>query len=157
MISSEPARSTLNGYTFLEIALALGIVVVVFLAMVPLVGSSMQEKKLREAVQSVSELVMETRLASARENRRISLRMERDGLIEDLNDDTALQVAFPEGVLVTVPGPRKKWTELDGQMWYFSPIGTVTPITMRFSMEDRWIEVDFDFLTGRVAEERYAL
>jgi len=157
MNTRRPTRRSRDGYTFLEIALALGIVVVVFLAMVPLVGSSLQERKLREAVQAVSEFVLETRTASARENRRIAVRMERDGLIDANSDSTDLRVAFPEGVQVTVPGPRRKWSELDGQMWYFSPIGTVTPITMRFAIEDQWIEVDFDFLTGRVSEERYAL
>jgi len=157
MTGSQPTLRLRDGYTFLEVALALGIVIVVFLTAVPLVGSSFQERKLRDAVQAVSEFVLETRTASARENRRIAIRMEPDGLIDAAPETTALSVAFPEGVEVTVPGPRRKWVGLDGQMWYFSPIGTVTPITMRFAIEDRWIEVDFDFLTGRVAEERYAL
>lgn len=152
-----PLRLVRCGYTFLEIALALGIVVVVFLAMVPLVGASLQERELRETVQAVSEFALETRSAAARENRRIAIRMEPDGLSEGDVESAGRSVSFPANVDVSVPGPRRKWLPLDGQMWYFSPIGTVTPITIRFAIDDRWIELDFDFLTGRVAEERYAL
>ncbi len=152
-----PLRLVRCGYTFLEIALALGIVVVVFLAMVPLVGASLQERELRETVQAVSEFALETRSAAARENRRIAIRMEPDGLIEGDIESTDRSISFPPKVEVTVPGPRRKWVPLDGQLWYFSPIGTVTPITIRFAIEDRWIELDFDFLTGRIAEERYGL
>jgi hypothetical protein len=32
----------------------------------------------------------------------------------------------------------------------------VTPLSVRLSEGKSWIEVDFDLLTGRVAEERYA-
>jgi len=154
---SRPLRPVRCGYTFLEIALALGIVVVVFLAMVPLVGSSLQERKLRETVQAVSEFALETRSAAARENRRIAIRMEPDGMSEGDVESPGRAVSFPPNVDVAVPGPRRKWVPLDGQMWYFSPIGTVTPITIRFAVDELWIEIDFDFLTGRVAEERYAL
>lgn len=153
----RPLRRTQHGYTFLEIALALGIVVVVFLAMVPVVQSSLQERELRQTVQDVSNFVLETRSAAARENRRIAVRMESSGLMEADVTTPDREVVFPKNMQISVPGPQRKWVPLDGQMWYFSPIGTVTPITMKFAIGDRWIELDFDFLTGRVAEERYAL
>lgn len=153
----RPLRRTQHGYTFLEIALALGIVVVVFLAMVPVVQSSLQERELRQTVQDVSNFVLETRSAAARENRRIAVRMESSGLMEADVTTPDREVVFPKNMQISVPGPQRKWMPLDGQMWYFSPIGTVTPITMKFAIGDRWIELDFDFLTGRVAEERYAL
>lgn len=151
------ARTTPHGFTFLEIALALGIVVVVFLAMVPVVKSTLGERKLRETVQNVTDFVLETRSAAARENRRIAVRMENSGLHEEALDQSIPGVEFPGNVRVTVPGPRRTWVPLDGQVWYFSPIGTVTPLTLRFAIGDKWIELDFDFLTGRVSEERYAL
>lgn len=157
MMNFRPLRRTQHGYTFLEIALALGIVVVVFLAMVPVVQSSLQERELRQTVQDVSNFVLETRSAAARENRRIAVRMESSGLMEADVTTPDREVVFPKNMQISVPGPQRKWVPLDGQMWYFSPIGTVTPITMKFAIGDRWIELDFDFLTGRVAEERYAL
>lgn len=157
MMNFRPLRRTQHGYTFLEIALAIGIVVVVFLAMVPVVQSSLQERELRQTVQDVSDFVLETRSAAARENRRITVRMESSGLMEADVTTPAREVVFPKNMQISVPGPQRKWVPLDGQMWYFSPIGTVTPITMKFAIGDRWIELDFDFLTGRVAEERYAL
>lgn len=157
MMNFRPLRRTQHGYTFLEIALALGIVVVVFLAMVPVVQSSLQERELRQTVQDVSNFVLETRSAAARENRRIAVRMESSGLMEADVTTPDREVVFPKNMQISVPGPQRKWMPLDGQMWYFSPIGTVTPITMKFAIGDRWIELDFDFLTGRVAEERYAL
>lgn len=75
------------------------------------------------------------------------------GLVGD--DDDVLFLA-PQGADFSVRYPGGEWEEADGQVWEFSPAGMVTPMSVRFSEGKDWIEADFDLLTGRVAEERYA-
>lgn len=157
----KPRRSVregATGFTLLEIAIALGIIVVLFVTMIPVVELTGAERRLCEAVGDVSEFARDMRALAARESRRVEVLMEPDGLFERMPDGSrGTGIGFPRDVRVSVPGPRARWVPLDGQVWQFSPIGTVSPVTLRFSTGDKWIEVDFDFLTGRVAEERYAL
>ncbi len=53
----------------------------------------------------------------------------------------------------------RRWIEADftepkGQEWVFSPSGICEPVTIRFSNEKGYIEMDFNPLTAKVQDER---
>lgn len=151
------ARRFQYGYTFLEIALAMGIVLAVFLAMVPLVQASIEERQLRACVTEITEFVLQNRSEAARSGRKISLQVEPGGLRSPGAEPDTFALGFPANIRVELPASDGKWRAPEGQNWQFSSVGTVTPMRLRLNRGDKWIELDFDFLTGRVAEERYAL
>ncbi len=49
---------------------------------------------------------------------------------------------------------QSEFTEPKGQEWVFSPSGICEPVTIRFSNEKGYIEMDFNPLTAKVQEER---
>ncbi len=143
----------------LEIVISLMILTVVFVGVAPMVTASLREERMRAEMESLAEVVREQRVIaeSAGEERRMLL--TPDGL-EQLDQQTGQPVvllAAPSegGLTVRLPG-QKKWEKPDGQAWRFFAAGMVTPFSVRLVDGDSWIETDFDFLTGRVADQRYS-
>ncbi len=143
----------------LEIVISLMILTVVFVGVAPMVTASFREERMRGEMESLAEVVREQRVLaeSAGEERRMLL--TPDGL-EQLDRQTGQSVvllAAPSegGLTVRLPG-QKKWEKPDGQIWRFFSAGMVTPFSVRLVEGDSWVESDFDFLTGRVADQRYS-
>lgn len=149
-----PRSVSLGGFTFLEIMLVVALIGIVFAALIPMVGPSIRERRLRETVEAIAEQVRAERYRAQLEGRRQVLEIRRTGLGVPEEGEA---ISLPREVELSVKLPGDDWQKPAGQQWEFSPTGLVTPWTVRLEEGDSWIEADFDILTGRVADERYAL
>ncbi len=137
--------------------LVAALIAIVFVGVVPVVSASMSERRLREAAEEIADVVREQRMGAQETGVRRELGIRKEGLvIPDGEGGEQAIFTTPDGVDFLVRYPGGKWAEADGQWWEISPTGMVTPLSVRFEENDNWIELDFDVLTGRVAEERYA-
>jgi general secretion pathway protein H len=144
-----------RGFTLLEVMMVLALVAIVLAVMIPVTSASSRERKLRAAAGEIEGLVREQRDAAREEGRRRLIDIRPRGFFERGRDQREV-MARPEAEDFYVRYPGGKWEKPAGQTWEFSPAGMVTPLSVRLEQGDAYIEVDFDLLTGRVAEERYA-
>jgi hypothetical protein len=136
--------------------LVIALIAIVFIGSTPMVSASLRERKLRSAAESLESAVREERSRAMADGQRHVVDIRPGGFVEQDRKKTRKIFEAPRGVEVYVRMPGREWGKPDGQDWEFSPIGLVTPLSVRLSEGKSWIEVDFDLLTGRVAEERYA-
>lgn len=156
-LSSRPRFFRWGGFTLLEIMLVLGLIAILFIGLAPVVSASLRERKLRGAMAELSDAVRLQRLLSQENGFRINVEIRPDGLaVPQPDGNSRMLFTVPGGANLSVRYPGGKWVEADGQPWEFSPAGLVTPLSVRLDEGDDWIEADFDLLTGRVADERYA-
>ena len=152
--NSTPARA--RGFTLLELMLVIALIAIVFVGMTPLMTASMRERKLRNAADDVVEMVRGLRADAQTDGRRRVVEMRSKGFFNRSSRNREQLFSPPGGAEFFVRLPGGKWEKPAQQTWDFSPVGMVTPYSVRIEQDGAWIEVDFDLLTGRVAEERYA-
>lgn len=142
-----------GGFTFLEIALVLAIIVVVFVAATPLVSATLQERRLRQSMEDVEQFIRAKRLTAERDRRSIDLILQKSTLGVSADDQIKvkgqLSVRFPQRSTESAKPAGE-------QRWQIFSSGIVAPATVRVQEGTAWIEGDIDPLTGGVAEERYS-
>ncbi len=146
---------TPHGFTFLELMLVLALIAIIFVSAVPLVSASLGERRLRADAEKISAMVRSQRARAQDDGRRHVLTIRSAGFFEKGNPPKEI-AGLPRDAIFTLRYPGGKWEKPKDQAWEFSPIGMVTPLSVRLESGKAWIELDFDMLTGRVAEERYA-
>lgn len=149
-------RGGSSAFTFFELMLVLAIIAIVFIATIPLVGPSIRERKLREMAQDIQGIVRTERSLALSSGDRRLVEARGAGFFEKIGGKAEV-LPLPKGsrLMLRLPG-ETKWEKPIGQPWEFSPIGLVTPYSVRLEDGEAWMEFDVDLLTGRVAEERYA-
>lgn len=146
---------TIGGFTLLEMMMVIALIAIVFAVMVPLTSASSRERKLRAAAGSIEEMVRAQRADAQNDGRRRIVDVQPRGFFEHGGKQNQV-LGAPAAEAFYVRAPGEKWEKPIGQAWEFSPAGMVTPLSVRLEQGDAFIEMDFDMLTGRVAEERYA-
>lgn len=149
-------RSGRRAYTFLEVALALGIIAVVFAAVVPVVAAGSTERRLRDGMESLAQFVRDSRMEAEKTGRERILIVQPGGLAVRMGEKILPGVAAPRGAALSFRYPQGEWDKADGQEWRVFSSGVVAPASLRMKVGKDWIETDFDFLTGGVAAERYS-
>lgn len=145
-----------RGFTLLELMLVIALIAIVFVGMMPLMTASMREKKLRADAEKIEEMVRAQRADARVDGRRRTLEIRSKGFFgRTAKSGPGLVLGAPGGTGFYVRYPGAQWEKPLGQIWEFSPIGMVTPFSVRLENGGAWMEVDFDMLTGRVTEERY--
>jgi hypothetical protein len=136
--------------------LVMALIVIMFLGTVPLVSASRHERKIRDAAEAIETMVRAQRSKAQTTGERRVIEVRPAGFFEQSKKGLEV-LAMPEGpkIMLRAPG-EEDWGKPQGQQWEFSPIGMVSPLSVRLEDGNAWMEVDFDLLTGRVAEERYA-
>ena len=152
--NNSRGAARLRGFTLLEVMLVIALIAIVFVGMTPLMTASIRERKLRAAADGIVDLVRSQRSQAQKEGRRHVLEVRPKGFFERGREKPVLGLDKTSECYVRYPGA--KWETPAGQAWEFSAIGMVTPLSVRLENSGSWIEVDFDMLTGRVAEQRYA-
>jgi len=152
---SAKKRRRPRGFTFIELMLVLALIAIIFVASAPLVTASMRERQLRASADKIAEMVRDQRAEAQKNGRRRLIEVRSSGFYEK-GEDGKQVAGLPGAALFRVRFPGKEWEKPENQIMEFSPIGMVTPLSVRLENGTAWIEVDFDMLTGRVAEERYA-
>jgi type II secretion system protein H len=144
-----------HGFTFIELMLVLALIAIIFVSSAPLVSSSLRERRLRADAEKIATMVRTQRAQAQSDGRRHVLTIRSRGFFEKGNPPREV-AGLPGKAIFTLRYPGAKWEKPQDQSWEFSPIGMVTPLSVRLESGSAWIELDFDMLTGRVAEERYA-
>jgi len=157
MICRRNNRRTGNrAYTFLEVALALGIIAVVFAAVVPVMAAGNTERRLRDGMEAIGQFVRDSRRESEKTGKERMLIVRPGGLAVREGEKISPGVTTPQGAALSVRYPQGEWAKADGQEWRIFSCGVVAPVSLRLQDGKDWIETDFDFLTGSVAAERYS-
>lgn len=143
------------GFTLLEMMIVIALIAIMFVGTAPLISASSRERRLRAAAEKIEEMVRSERSKAQAAGERRVLEARPAGFFEKSRKGREV-LAMPEGAAITLRAPDGKWNKPEGQEWEFSPIGMVTPLSVRLQEDDAWMEIDFDLLTGRLAEERYA-
>lgn len=150
----RPALS--EGYTFLELAIALGLIAIVFVAVFPTVSASHQERRLRGAMEAIGQEVRERRREAEMTGMEQSLVVTTNGLAAREKSALRTVTTIPEGVALALKYPGGEWEAAKEQTWRIFSMGVVQPLSLRLQQGDSWIEADYDFLTGGMAAERYS-
>lgn len=155
--SGQPGRRT-GGYTLLEIALVVTIIVLLVGAVVPLSSGFVREQRLRESVRGLLVLAKTARTEAMTTGRAAEVVFGKDGfaLQRAGEEEPSESVRLPRGTRYQLlPFGADKPLRPDGQRWIFQPTGLCEPLTVRIMEDEAWIEVRFDPLTAGIEEEGY--
>ena len=147
-----------RGYTLIEIALVLAIMVMIIGAAVPLSSGFMREQRLRDPVRELLILAKTARTEAMTTGRATGVVFGKKGfgLLRPGSEEPSDTYALPRGMSYVIrPFGSEKVTKPDGQTWIFQPTGLCEPIIFRLEEDDAWIEVAFDPLTANIGEESY--
>jgi type II secretory pathway pseudopilin PulG len=155
--SGQPGRRT-GGYTLLEIALVVTIIVLLVGAVVPLSSGFVREQRLRESVRGLLVLAKTARTEAMTTGRAAEVVFGKGGfaLQRAGEEEPSESVRLPRGTRYQLlPFGADKPLRPDGQRWIFQPTGLCEPLTVRIMEDEAWIEVRFDPLTAGIEEEGY--
>ena len=155
--SGQPGRRT-GGYTLLEIALVVTIIVLLVGAVVPLSSGFVREQRLRDSVRGLLVLAKTARTEAMTTGRAAEVVFGKDGfaLQRAGEEEPSESVRLPRGTRYQLlPFGADKPLRPDGQRWIFQPTGLCEPLTVRIMEDEAWIEVRFDPLTAGIEEEGY--
>lgn len=157
-VRQNPKRS--SGYTLIEIALVLAIMVMIIGAAIPLSSGFMREQRLRDPVRELLILAKTARTEAMTTGRTTGVVFEKKGfgLLQSGNEELSDSYELPEGMSYTIiPFGSEKAAKPDGQTWFFQPTGLCEPVTFRLQENDAWMQVTFDPLTANISEESYSI
>jgi type II secretory pathway pseudopilin PulG len=156
-----PPRATkpqVRGYTLLEIALVVTIIVLLIGAVVPLTSGFTREQRLRDVVRELLVLAKTARTDAMTTGRAAEVVFVKGGFVlQRASAEEAVETfRLPRGMTYQIrPFASDKILKPDEQRWIFQPSGLCEPITLRVMEDEAWIEVRFDALTAGLAEESY--
>lgn len=154
----RPGRGP-GGYTLLEIALVVAIIVLLVGAAVPLATGFVREQRLRDTVRELLVLAKTARADAVTTGRATEVVFLKNGfaLKRGTDDEEAGEsVRLGRGMSYRLfPFGSEKPLKPDGQRWIFQPTGLCEPLAVRIIEGEGWIEVRFDPLTAGIADESY--
>jgi type II secretory pathway pseudopilin PulG len=153
----RPARRA-RGYTLLEVALVVSIVVLLVGAAIPLTSGFVREQRLRDVVRELLVLAKTARTDAMTTGRPTEIIFDKKGFgLRRPGDEEPSEAAMlPAGMDYTLrPFAAERVLRPDGQRWIFQPTGLLEPVTVRVMEGEAWIEVQFDPLTAGLADESY--
>ena len=146
------------GYTLLEIALVLSIIVLLVGAVVPLSSGFIREQRLRDAVRELLVLAKTARTDAMTSGRPAEVVFGKKGFFLQRagEKEPSESVKLARGMSYQLlPFSADKPLRPEGQRWIFQPTGLCEPISVRIMEDEAWIEVRFDPLTAGIEEETY--
>ena len=147
-----------RGFTLIEIAIVLAIIVLIIGAAVPLSSGFMGEQRLRDVVRELLVLAKTARSEAMSTGRASAVVFGKKGfgLARPGEEELAERYLLPRGMAyVLVPFGEERAVKPDGQRWIFQPTGLCEPVTFRLEEDEAWMQVSFDPLTANIAEESY--
>lgn len=166
MKSPRPAASIgrsgrgARGYTLLEIALVVTIIVLLVGAVVPLSSGFIREQRLRDAVRELLVLAKTARTEAMTTGRASEVVFGKRGfsLRRPGEEEPSESVKLARGMSYQLfPFSADKPMRPDGQRWIFQPTGLCEPLSVRIMENEAWIEVRFDPLTAGIEDESYSI
>jgi type II secretory pathway pseudopilin PulG len=157
-LASRAARRRSKGYTLLEIALVVAIIVLIIGAAVPLTSGFTREQRLRDVVRELLVYAKTARADAMTTGRAAEVVFGKSGFALRRPGESEAGDSFkmPRGMrYVLEPFGAGKPVRPDGQRWIFQPTGMCEPITVRVEEDEAWMQVTFDALTAGIADESY--
>ena len=157
-MASGAARRRSGGYTLLEIALVVAIIVLIIGAAVPLTSGFTREQRLRDVVRELLVYAKTARSDAMTTGRAAEVVFAKNGFALRRPGEAEAGESFmmPRGMrYVLEPFGAEKAVRPDGQRWIFQPTGMCEPITVRVEEDEAWMQVTFDALTAGIADESY--
>ena len=154
----EMTRRRTGGYTLLEIAMVVAIIVLIIGAAVPLTSGFTREQRLRDVVREVLILAKTARADAMTTGRAAEVVFTKKGfaLRRPGEEEPAESYSLPRGMRYVIePFGSDKAVRPDGQRWIFQPTGLCEPLSVRVEEDDAWMQVTFDALTAGIADESY--
>ena len=157
-MATPAARRRSRGYTLLEIALVVAIIVLIIGAAVPLSSGFTREQRLRDVVRELLVYAKTARADAMTTGRAAEVVFAKNGFALRRPGESEAGDSFklPRGMrYVLEPFGAEKAVRPDGQRWIFQPTGMCEPITFRVEDDEAWMQVTFDPLTAGLADESY--
>jgi len=151
-------RRGVRGYTLLEIAMVVAIIVLIIGATVPITSGFTREQRLRDVVRDLLVYAKTARTEAMTTGRAAEVIFAKDGfaLRRAGEDEPSESRRLPRGMRYVIePFGTEKAVRPDGQRWIFQPTGLCEPVTVRVEADDAWMQVTFDPLTAGIADESY--
>ena len=150
-------RRALGGYTLLEVALVVAIIVLLVGAAVPLTSGFTREQRLRDAVRELLVFAKTARSDAMTTGRAAEVVFTKEGFtLQRSGGGSGETFKLPPGMTYTLqPVAEERPLRPDGQRWVFQPTGLCEPVAVRFAEDEAWFEVRFDALTAGIDEESY--
>lgn len=149
-----------RGYTLLEIALVVAIIVLLIGAVIPLSSGFIREQRLRDAVRELLVLAKTARTEAMTTGRASEVVFGKRGfsLRRPGEEEPSESVKLARGMSYQLlPFSADKPMRPDGQRWIFQPTGLCEPLSVRIMENEAWIEVRFDPLTAGIEDESYSI
>lgn len=149
-----------GGYTLIEIAIVLAIIVLIIGAAVPMSSGFMREQRMRDPLRQLLILAKTARTEAMTTGRPTGVVFEKKGFgimrpgAEEPSDLRNLPGSMSYTIL---PFGAERRIKPDGQTWIFQPTGLCEPLTVRLEQGDAWMEATFDPLTAEISEENFSI
>lgn len=152
--SNKPARGRAqDGYTLLEISLALVVIAILVAASLPLTQGLVSEERLKHLGNEIADLAQTARRLAVKESRAYVIRVKSGQISlapwqgsgrEPLRPLRAVSVS--NSIRVTTRTDGGKWAR--EQTWIFQAGGISTPIQIKLQEGNSWSEYTFNPLTA---------
>ena len=150
------------GFTLLEIAISVSILIIITLIAVPSVRGVLADRRLQRSLDAMNQMVREAQERSVQEHRAYLVEWTRDAVIlrpESIREGdpagpvATLALGKGHTLLLRLPAALEKDPLAQ---WIFWPSGTCEPANVSFKSADGSWEVNYSPLTARPEMVRYA-
>ncbi len=151
-----------SGFTLLEIAISVAILIIITLVAVPSVRGVLADRRLQRSLDAMNQIVREAQERSVQEHRAYLIVWQKKAVIlrpESIREGEATRpvarLALDKGhaFLLRLPAALEKGPL---PQWIFWPSGTCEPANVKFKSPDGSWEVNYSPLTARPEIVRYA-
>ena len=151
-------RHLTAGYTLLEIALVVSIIVLLIGTAIPMTSGFIREQRLRGVVRELLVYAKTARTDAITTGRTSEVIFEKDGfaLRRTGAEEPSETFVLPEGMnYLLEPFGSDKVLRPDGQRWIFRATGLSQPLTVRIEAGEAYLQVTFDPLTAGISDESF--
>src|SRR5437762_4281160 len=150
------------GFTLLEIAISVAILIIITLVAVPSVRGVLADRRLQRSLDAMNQIVREAQERSVQEHRAYLIEWQRKAIVlrpesiregEPPNPVARLALEKGHAFLLRLPAALDKDPL---SQWIFWPSGTCEPANVQFKSPDGLWEVNYSPLTARPEIVRYA-
>lgn len=150
------------GFTLLEVAIAVSILILIALIAVPSVRGVLADRRLQRSLDALNQIVREAQERSVQEQRSYLIEWQKSSIVlrpessregDPAGPTTVLALDKGQAYVLRLPAALEKDPP---SQWIFWPSGTCEPANVRFKSPDGLWEVNYSPLTARPEIVRYA-
>lgn len=156
-----PRHRAAAGFTMLEMILVMTMVAILATSAALSISTLAKDDVLRQAAQRLRVFAKTAQREAFIERRAHLIVMTETNFFlipsED-PDDIKAEYFLPPGVAFRLRfRVDPDWRRPAAEIWTFQPAGLCEPLTVQFTRDDAWIELEFDPLTGAATREEFHL